>query len=432
VSLPTTLSARAERGASPTALPGLLAWACGLLPAVVAAQDADDRRDRVTLKSGKEIHGRVWERYTPDELVLLQGGRRVRIPRDTIRDIHTVNDDLREFFAHRSEIGDQPKRAGFLVEWAASRKLAGMAEAQALAVVLRDPDHAGARAFLGHRARGKEWSWPLGDRWLTREQFAEHHGKWGTALTLRGEHFEVKTDAGLERGLAALFDLERFYLFFVDTFGAALPASEALEPIRVQVWGSMFKFPAISARKLPYFDLRSDAAATFYRPDAKRPEQLFAVATQALIYRCLVGGQASQSRSHLCAWVEIGLGQWAESAFGGKPGWAEPRKKVVLDTLVASAVLRLQPELKRVTHLEYELFHELSPRASLRWDASSALVHYLMAGEPDPKVRQRFMRYLELAFRKGLGDSSTAFDKTMELKVEELEKTFYRWLKVKG
>jgi hypothetical protein len=53
-----------------------------------------------------------------------------------------------------------------------------------------------------------------------------------------------------------------------------------------------------------------------------------------------------------------------------------------------------------------------------------------MSEKPDPKMRGRFMKYLERVFRKGLGDSSTAFDKAMG-KIETLQPKFMRWLQVR-
>ena len=164
--------------------------------------------------------------------------------------------------------------------------------------------------------------------------------------------------------------------------------------------------------------------------DAKRPAQLFGVATQCLIYHTAVESGRSTTRNHLCAWAEIGLGQWMESAFGGEAGQAKPAPKVVLDTLVASSVFRVRPKLKRFTHLHYELYHEQSRRVGLRWDGTTALVHYLMSQKPDPKIREGFMRYLHMAFRKGLGDSSSAFDKALGEPIESLEPKFFRWLQV--
>lgn len=401
-------------------------------PAPAQSGPKTDLRDTVTLTDGRRIRGRVVSRFAKDELVVVQGGRRQRFARKRVRDVHTINDDLRQFFAHRKKIGGNPKRAWILVEWAASKNLDGMARLQALSLVFEKPKFEKAHVFLGHKLRGKDkWLWPVGDRHRKFADYQKHHAKWGSALQLTGEHFKVKTTAGVSHAVKILLDLERMYLFFEDTFGAGVQTEEVLKPIEMHVYASLSRFPSISSRKLPYYDPRSDHGMTFFLPDGKRPAQLFAIAAQSLLFHTLAGGRASQTRGHVCAWVEIGLGQWMESAFGGKPGVAAPLPKVSLDTLVASTVSRMRPRLKRTTHLQYDLFHELSRRVNMRWDATNALVHFLMSEKPDPKRRQRFMDYLRQAFHKGLGDSSSAFDAAMGEPVEKLQVKFFRWLQTK-
>lgn len=397
-----------------------------------SSRSKPDLRDRVTLKSGKVVRGRVVNPFTDGKLVVLVGGRRQRIEPRLIRDVHTIHDDLLEFFEHREKALEHPKRAWFLVEWAASRQLDGMARLQALAVLLQQPDHAGAHEFLGHRKRGASWLWPVGDRFVTRDKLAARHAKWGTALQLEAEHFRVKTTAGVEHAITMLIDLELFYRFFRATLGAPLDLQEVMQPIDLHARANFHEFPGLSARKLPYYDLRSDVANTYFRPDAKRPEQMFGVATQAMLYAMLAGVRGSATRSHMCAWAEIGLGQWMDAAFGGNPGRAAPLDKVELDNLVGSAVLRTRPKLRYVTHLPHLSYHEISPRVNSCWDATEALVHFLMTDSSKLKLRPRFLSFLEQAFRKGVGDSSSAFDRAMGKKVDRLETEFRRWLQLKN
>ena len=84
-----------------------------------------------------------------------------------------------------------------------------------------------------------------------------------------------------------------------------------------------------------------------------------------------------------------------------------------------------------IAAVHYELFYELSERVTIRWGATETLVHFLMSPKPDPKIRGRFLSYLHRVFRKGLGDSSTAFDKAMGEKIESLQPKFQRWLQVR-
>ena len=81
-----------------------LAIALAALPCP-AQNKGKDLRDEVTLKSGKTVHGRVVRAFDPDELLVMQGGKRVRLPKDKVAKIVTINDHLREFLDRRAEIG---------------------------------------------------------------------------------------------------------------------------------------------------------------------------------------------------------------------------------------------------------------------------------------------------------------------------------------
>lgn len=72
---------------------------------VVDPGDADDRRDVVHAKAiAQPIRGRVVTPFDPDELLILQGVKRVRVERDRVELVDTVNDRLTEFFARRDRL----------------------------------------------------------------------------------------------------------------------------------------------------------------------------------------------------------------------------------------------------------------------------------------------------------------------------------------
>ena len=160
--------------------------------------------------------------HDPDEVLLLQDGKRQRVPRRHIRSITTVQDLQRDFFKHRANAVDIAMREWMLVDWAVSRGLDRMARLQALHVLLEDGDHERAHEFLGHRRKGDEWLWPLDSQWVSRATFETHVSDWGHPLILEGEHFRVRTNAGLRVGVDALFDLERLYVWWFDALGDAL------------------------------------------------------------------------------------------------------------------------------------------------------------------------------------------------------------------
>jgi len=132
-----------------------------VLPFLIAASTAgaafaqDDLRDKLTRHDGKILTGRVHTPFAKDELVLLQGGKRVRVPRAEIASTDLLADRIREFGERRVRQKDSPKAQWFLVEWARSRELPGLARAQAMLLALDDDGHEQAHEFLGHKKSGK-------------------------------------------------------------------------------------------------------------------------------------------------------------------------------------------------------------------------------------------------------------------------------------
>jgi hypothetical protein len=120
-------------------------------------------------------------------------------------------------------------------------------------VVRHNPDHSAARKILGYKLRGKEWVTPFAaDRlekgyvwddafgWLPKEQLAKYKsgkrwcsGRWMTAAQeseirrdfqhawqIRTDHYLVRTDKSLERGVEIAKTLEQYHDFFMQTFAA--------------------------------------------------------------------------------------------------------------------------------------------------------------------------------------------------------------------
>jgi hypothetical protein len=217
----------------------------------LSAQDFDDR-DIVRKHDGAEVRGRVSRYHTPEEIVLLQGQQRIRIARDEIASIETVNDRLREFYERLDTGVRSAKYRWILAEWARSRRLDGMAAALALEIVIDDDAHEGAHELLGHKRTRHGWLWPLGDRFVSRKRYLDHHADMGHPLAVAGEHYVVETDAAPKAAVYALLDLERMYLHWQDTFGERLQLREVLLKMRARIWESRDKMPGMSPHKRPY------------------------------------------------------------------------------------------------------------------------------------------------------------------------------------
>ena len=63
----------------------------------------------------------------------------------------------------------------------------------------------------------------------------------------------------------------------------------------------------------------------------------------------------------------------------------------------------------------------------MHWSNSSTLVAFLMDDEKSKKTRGPFLRYVDLVYNEGRGNSSSLFDKQLG-KIERLEKPWIEWL----
>jgi len=404
-------------------------------------QGDKDLRDLVKTKDGQEVRGRVLRFYDEEEIVLIQGvrplagssagGKRVRIPRHDVVSVETVNTHLIKLMDLRAEAGDDADKLWKLVEWADTNGLAAMARLQALDVVLRKDSHEAAHRYLGHRKTRSGWRWPRKSSFLGRKMYEAKIAKWGTALILPTEHFELRTDAGLQLGVDVAFELERLYLHWFQLFGKPMHLEEVISPMSVHLYRDVKRFPVWTFWvRLAYYmpPQAGDIANSFVAPETGEPEQLINVVTQQLIYRTVrtTGMGNADPREHVSGWLEYGIGQWMESMFQGKYGRLKLRRPTLdpRQTLVLSRVDKL--ELKSFLHASYSQFLDYSKRTKERWALSSHVVHYLM--EKDHGHRGAFLDYICDVYREGKGDSSTTFARFLKVPLADLERRFQAWL----
>ncbi|GAB4148841.1 MAG: hypothetical protein Fur0037_17140 [Planctomycetota bacterium] len=411
----------------------MLALAGGLAGPCFQDPAGKDLRDRVVLRSGKELRGRVLSLPGADPLLLVQGGKRIRVPKAELSSVDTVEGRLREFLRLRAERAGNQRAEWILAEWARSRGLDAMARLAALSILMRDDAHGDAHAFLGHRNQKGIWLWPRGGEWLPRErllaELADH------PLEIRSEHFATRVSAGLQQGVSALFDLERLYGFWFEQYGEALALQHVAEPMRIDFWPNRDSFPRWGQRPLPYYtpDPFGDLARSFHG-EGERPELLFFAGTQCILYHAMAGNpRMAHERDRLCPWLEIGLGMLAESVMKGPPGRAEPGPPRRQNVLAMQALGRSH-ELGNLTHLPlYEGFYQTDDTASaVAWSESAMFVAFLLDPSNDPPTRERFLDFARQAIGERKGDSSTLFDRALGRRIEEFEKPFADWLSRKA
>ena len=399
------------------------------LTASLIAQD--DLRDKVTRRDGKVLTGRIVEPFATEELLLLQGGKRVRLARGDVAELDLVGDRVREFFARRFRHQNSPRALRFLVDWATTAGLPGLARAQAMAIAL-ETDDAAMHEFLGNKQGSNGWLWRHEGHWVTRAQLDEALAK--APLRVVGERFAMRCDAGLATGINALLDLEYLGVVWFDRFGKDLPLKEVLQPIEVMTFRNVDAFPKWGFRPRPYYEPppHADLARTFYAgPNPNRPEMLFFLGTEGLLYRTLIGeGDRQNSRERVCPWVEVGFGMFFEHTMQGPPGFASPGPLRAQD-LEALRALGRGYRLTHLLHLPmYASFYMLDDtQTAINWSAATMFVAWLLRDDNQPKTREAFLTFVRMALVERQGDSSSAFDRIMGQRVEVMEEPWREWLK---
>jgi hypothetical protein len=403
------------------------------LAALAPAQD--DLRDRVVLVDGGEVRGRVVTPFAPDEVLLVRGGERIRVARGRIQAIHTITLDVATLLDERLDAKRNPRFHWMLADWARSKGLDAMARLQAYETILLDPDHAAAHAWLGHRPHPRHgFVRPVGSRWMNAEQWAEHHATMGRPLELESEHFVVRTSAGLRTAIDTLVDLERLYVFVLAEYGEGLQLREAIEKLRIDVWSAAERFPALSSEAaIPYFEPRpfADRGHTRLLVEGTRPEDLFTVATQALLYRCLADdAPVPEQMARLCPWAELGFARHVQSRLHGAPGAAVARDPGLESWELALAQSFRTYRLTTLTRLNLRdhFYGSFGNSEGVHWASTHAFAQFLLDPAVDKERPGRFLAYLRTALRDAQGDSSSTFDRVFGLEIETLEGPFLSWL----
>ena len=416
--------------------PFLLGTACALgLLAMLPSQN--DLRDRITLSNGRVIEGRVQSQYTSNQLTILQGGKRVRVDVAQIAKKELVADKIGEFFKRRHQHQSSKRALRYLVDWAKSQGLENMARLQALELVLQDDTDEGMHRFLGHRKRGKEWLWPNGSKMQTLAKLQKT--MLDRPFRVEGERFALRCDTALLLNVRALFDLEQLAVTWFEQFGQDLKLTEVLKPIEIQTYRNPTEFPKWGFRPRPYFEPppHADLGRTFYSgPTPERPNDLFFLGTQGLLYRTMIGQVNQQNnRDRVCAWVEVGLGMHMQQVMQGPSGFALPGKPKKMD-LHAIGALGRGYRLTHLIHLPmYGSFYLTDDTATgVNWSAASMFTTWLLDDtKKKDKTRSAFMNYVRTVLADRQGDSSTTFDRVMGKPIEQFDEPWRVWLnKVAG
>lgn len=395
------------------------------------ARAQDDLRDKLVLQNGRVLTGRVVQPFATEELVVLQGGKRVRVPPAEVLEKDLVGDRVREFFARRLRHRNSPRAQRYLVDWAEENGLPGLARTLAMLLVLEDDSDEALHQLLGHKKTSKGWQWPLDGKFYPFDKFEAALPK--QTLRVVGERFAIRCDAGLDVNLRALLDLEHLGVVWMDRFGNDLELAEVLQPIEVRTYRNVDEFPKWGFRPRPYYEPppHDDLARTFFSgPQPTRPDDLFFVGTGGLLYRTMIGQSDRQDRrDRVCAWLEIGLAMHMQNTMQGDAGFAAPGPTRAED-LKALQALGRSYRLTHLVHLPmYASFYltDDTPTAT-NWAAATMFVTWLLREDNQPDTRAAFLRYVKAALAQRQGDSSSTFDKEMGRPIERFDEPWRAWL----
>lgn len=431
----------------------------------------DDLRDRVVLRDGRELRGRVLQRHG-EAVVLYEGTRRTEVPREEVAELHTVRDAVDRFLAGHSP-GLTVDEEWARVALATDLELPEMATLQAWRVLTLDPQHEGANELLGHPRIKGEYRWLHGRRRrkdrVTPEEFAERIRDWKQRLVLESEHYRIETDTSLPQAISVLFDLELAYLYWLEDFGEELEAGEDVVKAdhKMTVWvfqeaeDDGFK-QYLNSEREPFYDPSMDTFTeqsnpnlllTYYsETSGERPEQLFELAVQQLMYSLLVlsrrdGWIPNQQYTIPAHWAELGFGYWYGRQLGGRAGHARRQPFVAEARTRRLANVRLltgplsngnaRREMTNLIGLERRYYYILGDDEVSQIYRAKARSFFRFLIEQDPEVvlnhrvvgsgREGLMRYLREVYITPTSHSTSAFDDALGGKVELLYEPWVRW-----
>jgi hypothetical protein len=248
-------------------------------------------------------------------------------------------------------------------------------------VVRHDPDHPQARKILGYKLRGKEWVTPFAGKmlddgyvwdetfgWLKKSYVKEYHAGrryfrgWKTAdqeaeirrdfrhaWQIRTDHYLVKTNHSLERGVEIAKTLEQYHDYFMQTFAAFFSTPEQMrslfqttgpnsalqvrrDPYEIHYFRGRDEYMQRLKDKVPHIEITnglyytSDRVAYFFfDPDQPHPDTLFHEATHQLFYENVKTHRLIATAANF--WIVEGIACYMESyqCDDGRSSVGDPR-----------------------------------------------------------------------------------------------------------
>jgi hypothetical protein len=301
-------------------------------------------------------------------------------------------------------------------------------------VVRQDPDHASARRILGYKLRNKDWVTPYaadrldkgfvwdehfgwlrkqdvpryqagqrfyGGHWMSADKEAEIRHDFHHPWYVRTDHYLVKTNASLERGVEIAKSLEQFHDFFMQTFAAFFSTPEQMarlfqtsgpnsnlqirrDPYDVDYFRTREQYVALLRQRIPQADITNgmyityDRVAYFFNnPDQKEQDTLFHEATHQLFYENMRENRTVAMDANF--WIIEGIACYMESyrAENGEYSVGDPRHIRIQNARERCVLDHYYVPLAKFASMGMNEFQH-SPDIRPNYSQAAGLAHFFM------------------------------------------------------
>jgi hypothetical protein len=323
-------------------------------------------------------------------------------------------------------------------------------------VVRQNPDHAIARKILGFKLRSKEWVTPFANEqmekgnvwdetfgWLPKDHLAKYkagkrwcNGRWMSAdqeaeicrdfrhaWQVRTDHYLVRTNYSLERGVEIAKKLEQFHDFFMQTFAAFFSTPDQMtklfqttgsnsslqsriRPYRVDYFRTRDEYVQRLIKKVPQIRITNglyftaDRVAYFYYdPQMPNQDTLFHEATHQLFYENDRKDRAVAMDANF--WIVEGIACYMESYHveNGQSVVGDPKHPRILAARHRVVVDNYYIPLERFAEMGMVAFQS-SREISKNYSQAAGLAHFFMLYEGG-RYRDALTEHLSEIYRAG-------------------------------
>lgn len=321
-------------------------------------------------------------------------------------------------------------------------------------ILRHDPDQLFARKVLGYTLRGKTWVTPFAAKklddgfvwderfgWLKKQSVAEYNagrryyrGAWRTAdqeaeirrdfrhaWEVQTDHYLVRTNHSLERGVEIAKELERFHDFFMQTFASFFHTSEQMrklfqvaaaggnlplqrDPYEIYYFRTRDEYVQALKPKVPLIEITNglyyttDRIAYFYfDSNLQNQETLFHEATHQLFYETTKANRMIAMDANF--WVVEGIACYMESyhAEEGPCTVGDPKQVRIAAARYRCVVDKYYIPLEPFSEMGMPAFQS-SKEITKNYSQAAGLVHFFMHYDGG-RYREALIEHLSEIYR---------------------------------